>query len=225
MEQEAYRHVPYNVEIEQALLGSILVDNNALERVSAILRSEHFYDPLHQRIFETMVAAFERGSYALTPLTLAAALKADPGLAEVGGHAYFAGLAQAAPSLPNVKDFAHILHDLYVRRALVRIGEDIANQAYEAPHDKSPRAQIEDALNAVTAPDEDRILRLYLTLIEATLRTNYFQSGEGQPTPPVATEGQPGAAVFSRSSQRNKLLASRYLSQLRFHTAAATMNS
>src|SRR5690348_18452968 len=86
MEQEAYRHVPYNVEIEQALLGSILVDNQALERVSNLLKPEHFYDPLHQRIFETMVVALERGSYALTPLTLHAAMKADPGLIEVGGQ-------------------------------------------------------------------------------------------------------------------------------------------
>ncbi len=49
MEQEAYRHVPYDIEIEQAMLGAILVDNRAIERVSAQLKAEHFYDPLHQR--------------------------------------------------------------------------------------------------------------------------------------------------------------------------------
>ena len=48
MEQEAYRHVPYDIEVEQALLGAILVDNQALERVSALLKAEHFYDPLHR---------------------------------------------------------------------------------------------------------------------------------------------------------------------------------
>ena len=89
MEQEAYRHVPYDIEVEQALLGAILVDNRALERVSAlILKPEHFYDPLHQRIYDDMVASVERGGMVLTPLTLHAAMKADPGLMEVGGHAY-----------------------------------------------------------------------------------------------------------------------------------------
>ena len=59
MEQEAYRHIPYDIEIEQALLGAILVDNQALERVGALIKPDHFYDPLHARIFETMSAAVE----------------------------------------------------------------------------------------------------------------------------------------------------------------------
>jgi replicative DNA helicase len=149
MEQEIYRHVPYDVEVEQALLGAILVDNRSLEAVTALLKPEHFYDPLHQRLYETMVASQERGGMTLTPLTLHAAMKADPGLQEVGGHAYLIGLAQAAPALPNVRDYARILHDLAVRRSLIRIGEDMVNAAYEAPHDKPPKAQIEEAEKAL----------------------------------------------------------------------------
>jgi len=149
MEQEAYRHVPYDIEVEQALLGSILVDNQALERVSAALKPEHFYDPLHQRIYEVMSAQFEKGGMVITPLTLHAAMKADPGLIEVGGHAYLAGLAQAAPAMPNVRDYARILHDLGVRRGLIHIGEDVVNNAYEAPHDKPVQAQIEEAEKAL----------------------------------------------------------------------------
>jgi replicative DNA helicase len=154
MEHEAYRHVPYDVEVEQALLGAILVDNQALERVAALLKAEHFYDPLHARIFETMSVAVERGSFVLTPLTLHAAMKADPGLIEVGGITYLAGLAQAAPSMPNVRDFARILHDLAVRRSLIRIGEDIVNTAYEAPTEKGPQAQIAEAEKALYAVSE-----------------------------------------------------------------------
>src|SRR5579885_2736115 len=149
MEQEAYRHVPYDIEVEQALLGAILVDNQALEKVSGTLKPEHFYDPLHQRLYEVMGATFERGGMVITPLTLHAAMKADPGLQEVGGHAYLAGLAQAAPALPNVRDYARILHDLAVRRGLIAIGEDIVNTAYEAPHEKPPQAQIEEAEKAL----------------------------------------------------------------------------
>jgi replicative DNA helicase len=149
MEQEAYRHVPYDIEVEQALLGAILIDNNSLERVASLIKADDFYDPLHQRIYEVMFTSSERGGMVLTPLTLHAAMKADPGLIEVGGHAYLAGLVQAAPALPNVRDFARILHDLAVRRTLIRIGEDIVNTAYEAPHDKPPKEQIEEAEKAL----------------------------------------------------------------------------
>jgi replicative DNA helicase len=149
MEQEVYRHVPYDIEIEQALLGSILVDNRALETVSALIRPEHFYEPLHQRLFETMSAAMERGGMVVTPLTLNAALKSDPGLQEVGGLSYLQGLAEAAPALPNVRDYARILHDTAVRRALIRIGEDVVNTAYDAPREKTPQVQIEDAEKAL----------------------------------------------------------------------------
>ena len=148
MEQEAYRHVPYDIEVEQALLGSILVDNNTLERVISLLKPDEFYDPMHQRVYQSMVTSWERGSM-LSPLTLHAAMKADPGLVEVGGHAYLAGLAQAAPALANVRDLARILHDLAVRRALIRIGEDMVNTSYEAPLEKSPAEQIEEAEKAL----------------------------------------------------------------------------
>ena len=149
MEQEAYRHVPYDIEVEQALLGAFLVDNQAIERASSVLRAEHFYDPLHQRVYEVMLGMADRGGMTITPLTLNAAMKNDPGLVEVGGLGYLAGLAQAAPALPNVRDYAKILHDLAVRRGLIRIGEDVVNNAYEAPHDKPPQAQIEEAEKAL----------------------------------------------------------------------------
>ncbi|HEY4986400.1 MAG TPA: replicative DNA helicase [Bradyrhizobium sp.] len=149
MEQEAYRHVPYDIEVEQALLGAFLVDNQAIERVGSILKPDDFYDPLHQRLYVAMSTASERGGMVLTPLTLHAIMKADPGLVEVGGHAYLAGLVQAAPALPNVRDLARILHDLAVRRTLIHIGEDIVNTAYEAPHDKTPKGQIELAEKAL----------------------------------------------------------------------------
>src|ERR1700740_1185449 len=154
MEQENYRHVPYDVEVEQALLGSILVNNRALERVSAPLKPEHFYDPLHQRLYEVMSQNIERGGMVITPLTLHAAMKNDAGLIEVGGNAYLAGLAEAAPALPNVRDYAQILSDLSVRRSLIQIGEDIVNTAYEAPHDNPPKTQIESAEKALYSISE-----------------------------------------------------------------------
>ena len=98
MEQEAYRHVPYDIEVEQALLGAIFMDNQALERATAILKPEQFYDPLHARIFETMSGMIERGGVVVTPLTLHATMKADPGVIELGGQSYFESLRAAAPA-------------------------------------------------------------------------------------------------------------------------------
>jgi replicative DNA helicase len=148
MEQEAPRQVPYDIDVEQALLGAILVDNYSLERVSSTLKAEHFYDPLHQRLYEAIERMWGKG-HAVTPLTLKASMEGDAGLAEVGGHAYLVSLARAAPALPNVKDYARILADLAMRRELIRIGEDIVNTAFEAPIEVGPGAQIEEAEKAL----------------------------------------------------------------------------
>lgn len=149
MDLKTVRHIPYDIEIEQALLGAILVDNRAMEIATGRMRAEHFYDPLHQRIYGTMQTLFERGAMSLTPLTLHAALKTDPGLIEVGGMDYLSGLAEAAPAMPAIRDYIQILEDLYLRRSLVHIGEDIVNGAYEAPQDKSPKDLLEDAEKAL----------------------------------------------------------------------------
>src|SRR3954466_12172213 len=154
MEQEAYRHVPYDIDIEQALLGAILADNRAMERASALIKPEHFHDPLHGRIFETMTQRIERGGVVVTPLTLHATMKSDPGVIETGGQAYFDALRAAAPAIPNVKDYADILADLAVRRSLIRIGEDIVNTAYDAPTEKTSKDQIAEAEKALYAVAE-----------------------------------------------------------------------
>ncbi len=154
MEQEAYRHVPYDIDVEQALLGAILADNRAMERVSALIKPDAFYDPLHGRIYETMSQMIERGGVVVTPLTLHATMKSDPGVLETGGQAYFDALRAAAPAIPNVKDYADILSDLAVRRSLIRIGEDIVNTAYDAPTEKTSKEQIAEAEKALYAVAE-----------------------------------------------------------------------
>jgi replicative DNA helicase len=148
MELDAPRQLPYDIDVEQALIGAILVDNYSLERVSSLLKPDHFYDPLHQRLFDAIERMWAKG-HAVTPLTLKAMMEQDAGLVEVGGQAYLLSLARAAPALPNVKDYARILADLAMRRELIRIGEDIVNTAYEAPIDVAPAAQIDEAEKAL----------------------------------------------------------------------------
>src|SRR5437763_6100143 len=122
MEQELHRHVPYDIDVEQALLGSMIVDNRAIENVSALLRPEHFYDPLHQRLFEAMAIGCERGGMVITPLTLHAQMKADPGLIEVGGIDYLAALAAAEPALDNVSDYELYMLDLWDLSTIIDYG-------------------------------------------------------------------------------------------------------
>ena len=149
MEHEAYRHVPYDIDIEQALLGAILGDNRFMESVSALIEPGQFYDPLHGRIFETMSQIIARGDALVTPLTLHANMKSDPGVIETGGQAYFDALRAAAPALPNVKDYANVLADLAVRRRLIRIGEDIVNRAYLPPTEINSTQLIDDAAKEI----------------------------------------------------------------------------
>jgi replicative DNA helicase len=147
MNVEAFRQVPVDIEVEQAVLGAVLVDNNRLEALTSILKEEEFYDPLHQRTYATMLKVWEQGR-AITPLTLKALMQSDPGLAEIGQD-YFVNLAEAAPAVANVRELARIIHDASVRRELFRIGEDLVNNSLEVSVDQPPKAIIENAEKAL----------------------------------------------------------------------------
>ncbi|MET4384981.1 replicative DNA helicase [Bradyrhizobium sp. F1.4.3] len=140
----AYRSAPHNIEAEQSLLGAILVNNDALYRVSDFLEPKHYFEPLHQTIFETASSLIRMGKIA-TPVTLKTFLPADT---DVGGMTigqYLARLAAEATTIINAQDYGRTIYDLALRRDLIGIGEDMVNVAYDAPVDFAPRAQIEDA--------------------------------------------------------------------------------
>ncbi|GLR88653.1 replicative DNA helicase [Bradyrhizobium iriomotense] len=140
----AYRSAPHNIEAEQSLLGAILVNNDAFYRVSDFLEPKHFFEPLHQTIFETAGSLIRMGKIA-TPVTLKTFLPADT---DVGGMTigqYLARLAAEATTIINAQDYGRTVYDLSLRRDLIGIGEDMVNVAYDAPVDFQPRAQIEDA--------------------------------------------------------------------------------
>ena len=91
-EDAEYRVMPHNEEVEQALLGALLVNNKSLEKVSEFLRAAHFYNPVHGRIFEAIVKFVERGQDA-SPITLKAYFEKDGDLTHVGGGQYLASRA------------------------------------------------------------------------------------------------------------------------------------
>ena len=138
-----YRVPPHNVEAEQALLGAVLVNNDAYDRVSDFLQAEHFSEEIHRRIFEVMSALIRAGKVA-TPVTLKTFL-GDHDLGGITIPQYLARLAAEATTVINAADYGRSIYDLALRRNLISIGEEVVNVAYDAPVDLSPRAQIEEA--------------------------------------------------------------------------------
>ncbi|MEQ1890515.1 MAG: replicative DNA helicase [Alphaproteobacteria bacterium] len=140
----AYRSPPSNVEAEQALLGAVLVNNDCFHQLSSFLEAVHFYDPVHARIFEAISKLIQRGLLA-SPVTLKNYFERDEGLAEIGGTQYLARLAGSATTVINAEFYGRIIHDLSVRRGLIRLGEDVVNRSYDSPVEVSAASQIEEA--------------------------------------------------------------------------------
>ena len=143
-EIEAAESVPHSIEAEQQLLGAILTNNDIFDRVAAIIGPQHFYDPVHARIFETAAARINRNALA-SPVTLRAFLEEDEGLKELGGPAYLVKLAGAAISTYAARDYAQMIYDLAIRRELIALGHDIAGRAARVEIDSEPADQIVEA--------------------------------------------------------------------------------
>jgi replicative DNA helicase len=141
---QQYRVAPHNIEAEQALIGAILVNNEAFYRVSDFLEPAHFYEPIHQQIYELISNLIRAGKIA-TPVTLRTFLPSDLDIGGLNVSQYLARLAAEATTVINAADYGRTIGDLSVRRNLIRIGEDMVNVAFDAPVDFAPRDQIEDA--------------------------------------------------------------------------------
>jgi replicative DNA helicase len=139
-----FRAAPHNIEVEQALLGAVLVNNEAFYRVSDFLAPQHFFEALHQKIYELAGSLVRQGKVA-SPVTLKTFLPADLDIAGLNASQYLARLAAEATTVINAEDYGRTIYDLAIRRDLIVIGEDMVNVAYDAPVDLAPAAQIEDA--------------------------------------------------------------------------------
>jgi len=147
-ETPGYRVMPHNEEAEQALLGAMLVNNEVLNRVEDYLKGEHFFIPVHGRIFEAVQRIVERGQVA-NPITLKTFFEKDEALAEAGGAGYLARLASAAATIINAGEYARQIYDLYVRRQLIGIGEEVVNEAFEHNVEETASDQLERAERAL----------------------------------------------------------------------------
>ena len=139
-----FRTMPHNLEAEKSLLGAIFVNNRAYESVSEYLRPDHFAYPQHGRIFEAASKLIERGQIA-DPITLKRYFEADENLADIGGPKYLAELAGSAVTVINAGEYGNVVYDLYLKRELIALGEDVVNAAYGGAVDDTATSQIETA--------------------------------------------------------------------------------
>ncbi len=141
---ETNRIPPQNIEAEQALLGAILSNNRALEKVSEFLLPIHFANPIHGKIYEACRTYIEQGRIA-DPVTLKAIFANDEALKEVGGANYLIKLATASTTIINAGDYGRQILDRYIRRQLISLGNDIVNDAFAVSLNEEAISQVEGA--------------------------------------------------------------------------------
>ncbi len=138
------RTLPANVQAEQMLIGAILVNHDYYNIVSEFLRPNHFFEPIHQKIYNSIEVITEKGLIA-TPITLRSMLERDELFQQLGGSDYLNKLVTLSMMVINPLDYGKIIYDLAVRRNLIQIGEEVVNNAYDSSLEYDSSQQIEHA--------------------------------------------------------------------------------
>jgi replicative DNA helicase len=136
--------LPQNIEAEAALLGALMIDNRLVEDVQLKLRSDHFFEPLHGRIYDSILRMTDKNMVA-NPVTLRPMFEADEAMKEVGGPAYLAQLTGSGAAIIGARDFAQQVYDLALLRSLVAVGRDMVEGALDTSEEVAPLSQIERA--------------------------------------------------------------------------------
>jgi replicative DNA helicase len=139
---------PHNIDVEQALLGAILVNNEAFDRVSDFLDQAHFYDQVHGMIFNTMADMIRLGKIC-NAKTLKSVLDASQQIGEIDLAEYLTRLAFEAVTIVNTEEYGRLIFELYRKRKLIWIGEDVVNLAYSPAVEPTAAEQIEEAERAL----------------------------------------------------------------------------
>jgi len=131
LQNTAKNKQPSNLEAEQALLGSILVNNDIIDEVSTIISPNIFYDPAHVKIYEVIESLNNKGMIA-NPITLKNFFEKDNMLIEVGGTEYLVKLTRFSGSAKQSVDYAKVIHEMYLRRELVLISDKLSSDTLNA---------------------------------------------------------------------------------------------
>jgi|TARA_B110001452_G_scaffold209853_1_gene180217 replicative DNA helicase len=138
------KKLPSNIEAEQSLIGSILVNNDIIDEVSTIITFNKFYDPLHKKIYETIENLNNKGMVA-NPITLKNYFENQNSLKDIGGVDYLIKLTRFSSSNKQSIDYAKIIHEAFVKRELITISEDISLTALDDSIEQNSENIIEDA--------------------------------------------------------------------------------
>ena len=155
---DTVRFPPVNVAAEQNLIGAVFRSPAAYAQVSEFLESRHFSLEVHQRLWSAIGMLIERGNTA-NPVTLFNLFEQDGALQEIGGAEYLTDLAKSAVSILNVPEYGHQIYDLYVRRQLIGIGDDIIADALRHDLDDNPDQQLDRANEKLYALSAGSITR------------------------------------------------------------------
>jgi replicative DNA helicase len=140
--------LPQNIEAEAALLGALMIDNRLAEDIQMKLRPDHFFEPLHGRIYEQILKLIDRNMIA-SPVTLRPLFEADEEMKELGGPSYLAQLTGSGAAIIGARDFAEQVYDLALLRALIGVGREMVENALDTSDEVDPKGQIESAESAL----------------------------------------------------------------------------
>ena len=134
---------PHSIEAEQSVIGGLLLENEALDKIADILSSADFYQHDHKTIFEHIVKLIEKNRPA-DIVTVAESLESTTELSQIGGIAYLGALAQNTPTAANIRRYAEIVRERHVMRKLVTVGSGIAESAY-SPNGRDAQQLLDEA--------------------------------------------------------------------------------
>ena len=137
------RKLPSNIDAEQALIGSVLVNNDIIDEVASIINFNEFYDPVHSKIYSSIEKLHNKGMIA-NPITLKTSFEKDDNLSEVGGTEYLVKLTRLSSSVKQSIDYAKIIHEKFVKRELFKISEYLSEDAIDEKLEKSGEDIIQD---------------------------------------------------------------------------------
>lgn len=143
-DETAARVLPSNVEAEAAFLGAALIDNRVIEELVSPLHPDHFFEPVHARIFERILQLLDRKA-VVTPVTLRPYFEADEALKDLGGVGYLARLTADGQGLLAPRELAQQIYDLALLRELVSVGRNLVNSALDTSESVEPMEQIAEA--------------------------------------------------------------------------------
>ncbi len=173
MEELDVTRLPRNIEAEQSLIGALLANNKAFEKVSEFLKAEHFSDPIHVKVFDVISRIIQKGHTA-DVITLKNYFEQDGTLNEVGGIQYLIKLSESSSPLTNVEYYGQFIYDKFLRRELIATGYDIASEAMTESLDMSTATQIEKAekrlFNLAMHGDGQKGFQDFGTTLNATLQ-------------------------------------------------------